>query len=511
MSVPAPGFWREWQSAQYYLNQSWPNYLFGQTSTTGWWYYFPIALILKTPLPLLILFAAALIRTALKRTWRTDLIFLLPSLFLFVSLIFNTNNLGYRYLLPIVPLLIVYISGLWPRTITRSLLPTIPLSSTRLALLALLTWSIIGTLRIYPYYLTYFNELAGGPDHGRYILSDSNIDWGQDMVGLKNYVEQNGIDQIKLSYFGLAHPTAYGLATQALPPVRTAMNDQGAWWLKTYYPTDPPPGKYAISVVNLMGGIWIDRAAYAFFRDRTPDATIGNSIYLYTVAPRGEPANLSLAGLQIDQIDPATYQQFDTNDVRPRWFEATSSLIAAPGETWIAVADNQPIAPEFKPLFEGVVPITRAKLTDEDRSYALYHFDLAQRLLQVAQQATPLSAQFGDTAELLGYDLKQNGQDLTLITYWRARDQVVTPLQMFVHVLGPDGSIATQQDRLDVPAYGWRSGDVIAQVQHIDLPPDLEKGAVAIGLYNPDTNTRLPVTVDGQTTNRLLLTELDLK
>ncbi len=63
LPVPAPGFWREWQSAQYYLNQPWPNYLFGQTSETGWWYYFPIALVLKTPLPLLILFVAALIRT----------------------------------------------------------------------------------------------------------------------------------------------------------------------------------------------------------------------------------------------------------------------------------------------------------------------------------------------------------------------------------------------------------------------------------------------------------------
>ena len=162
----------------------------------------------------------------------------------------------------------------------------------------------------------------------------------------------------------------------------------------------PPPGKYAISVANLMGGIWIDRAAYAFFRDRLPDTTIGNSIYVYTIAPRGPAADLSLAGLQIDQIDPATYQHFNTNNVRPRWFDATSSLIAAPGETWIAIADDQPIAPEFKPLFEGVEPITRAKLLDEDRTYALYHFDLAQRL----RPTEPFSAQFGETAELLGYD-----------------------------------------------------------------------------------------------------------
>jgi len=289
------------------------------------------------------------------------------------------------------------------------------------------------------------------------------------------------------------------------------MHDQGAWWLKTFYPADPAPGKYAISVANLMGGIWIDRAVYAFFRDRTPDTTIGNSIYLYTIAPRGPAADLSLAGLQIDQIDPATYQQFNTNDVRPRWFDATSSLIAAPGETWIAIADNQPIAPEFKQLFKGVEPLTHAKLSDEDRTYALYHFDLVQRLTEAAQHATPLSAQFGDTAELLSYDVQQTDRDLRLITYWRAGKRIETPLQMFVHVLGPNGSIVAQQDRLDVPAYGWHADDMIAQVQHLSLPADLGKGTIAIGLYNPDTNTRLPVTINGEPTDRLLLTELDLK
>jgi hypothetical protein len=506
--VPAPGFWREWQSAQYYLNQPWPNYLFGQTSETGWWYYFPIALLLKTPLPLLILFIAALIRTAIKRTWSADLIFLLPSLLLFISLLFSTNNLGYRYLLPIVPLIIIYVSGLWPRTISHSLLPAVSLSRSQLALLLLLVWSVIGTLRIYPYYLTYFNEIVGGPDRGRYILSDSNIDWGQDMVGLKNYVAQNHIDQIKLSYFGIAHPTAYGLTTQAIPPVRTAMHDQGAWWLKTYYPHDPPPGKYAISVANLMGGIWIDHAAYAFFRDRTPDTTIGNSIYVYTIEPCGNPANLSLAGLQLDQIDPATYQQFATNQVRPRWFDATSSVIAAPGEAWIAIADNQPIAPEFKTLFADVAPIARAKLTDEDRSYALYHFDLAQRIAHAAQQVTPISATFGSTTNLLGYTLQRNGPDVTLTTYWRAGDHVVTPLQMFVHVLGADGSIVAQQDRLDVPAYGWRSGDVIAQVQHLAVPPQTAPLQLEVGLYNADSGERLPVTITGQAvSNRVLLQE----
>jgi hypothetical protein len=503
--MPAPLHWAEWNALQAYVagDKITPGYLFGEMEPRGWFYYYPLTFLLKTPLPVLILLVLGVLRTMSTRAWRRDSLIWLPPLFLLVSLLFSPHDIGYRYLLPILPFVFVgsaeVMVALWRKRWARVLIGI------------LIAWQIIGTLHIYPYYLTFFNEIAGGPDRGRYILSDSNIDWGQDLVGVKSYVAQHKIDHLKLSYFGIAHPTTYGLRTEALPPVRTALRDQSAWWLHTYYPADPPPGKYAISVANLMGGIWIDRAAYAFFRDRPPDTTIGNSIYVYTIEPRGPAADLSLAGLQIDQIDPATYQHFNTNDVRPRWFDATSSLIVAPGETWIGIADNQPIAPEFLPLFRGIEPITRAPLTDENRSYALYHVDLAQGLTAAAQQATPLSVKFGDTAELLGYDAQQTDRELKLITYWRVGQQIETPLQMFVHVLGRDGSIVAQQDRLDVPAYGWRGGDVIAQIHHINLPPDLESGMVAIGLYNPDANTRLPVTVNGETTDRLLLTQLDLK
>jgi hypothetical protein len=378
---------------------------------------------------------------------------------------------------------------------------------TTICAVILIGWQIVGTLRIYPYYFTFFNEIVGSPERGRHLLSDSNLDWGQDLSALRDYVAQQHITKLNLSYFGNTPPQVYGLHTYALPPVRSAMRGQGAWWLHRFYPIDPAPGTYALSVANLMGGIWNNQSDFAYFREREPQAILGHTIYVYSIAPRGPAADLSLAGLQIDQIDPATYQRFTTNDVRPRWFDATTSLIAAPGETWIAIVDNQPIAPEFKPLLDDVKPITRAKLTDEDRAYALYHFDLAQHLTPTVS----LSAQFGDTAELLGYDVQPIDRDLKLITYWRAGDDVVTPLQMFVHVLGSDGSIVAQQDRLDVPAYGWRSGDLIAQIHRIELPSDLENGAVAIGLYNPAAGTRLPVTFNGETTDHLLLTELDLK
>ena len=148
------------------------------------------------------------------------------------------------------------------------------------------------------------------------------------------------------------------------------------------------------------------------------------------------------------------------------------------------------------PLLANVQPITRAVTADDHRPYALYQVDLGQRLLSAAQQSEQttslgkLPIEFGNTAELIGYQLEEQDSGLTLITYWRAGDQVAAPLQMFVHVLGPDGSIVAQQDRLDVPAYGWRAGDVFVQVHHLDRPAQAE--SVALGLYQSDTGQRLP-------------------
>ncbi len=485
--VPAPGFWGEWQAFNDYLKDPLPGYLLGQVAHFGWWYYFPIAFLAKTPLPILIGLVAAVIVTWRTRQGLRDALLLLPAGLLFASLLFSPHALGYRYLLPLLPFVLVYLADVIKAALRwrwASVLVGV-----------FVAWQVIGTLRYYPYYLTFFNEIVGGPDRGRYILIDSNLDWGQDLPALKQYADEHPLQEIRLSYSGATPPEVYGLKTQALPPVYPAMRAQGAWWLHTYYPPDPLPGVYAISVNPLMTD------NYSYFRDRAPSAVIGNSIYVYDVAARGQPIDLSLAGLQIDQIDAATYRRFNTNDVRPRWFDATSALIAAPGESWLAVAADQPISPEFQAVFAGVAPVTTAKLTDEDRTYALYHFDPGQRLIAAARQTKSVTetVTFGDTAALIGYTLKRAGNDLTVVTYWQAGDPVVTPLQMFVHAIGPDGAIVAQTDRLDAPAFGWRAGDVIAQVQHLSfettptVPVQIE-----IGLYNAASGERVRVTAAGQ-------------
>jgi hypothetical protein len=497
LPLPAPSYWGEWEVMTGYLQDPFPGYLFGQIAPRGWWYYYPITFLAKTPLPVLILIVLSFVVTVRRRSWRTDLpVFLAPVLY-FISLLTSTHDLGYRYLLPILPAAFVYSTNVFQTASAKRW--------TRLAVIGLIGWQIIGLIGIYPYYLTFFNEVVGGPDRGRYILSDSNLDWGQDLIGLKNYLDQHPEQQpLKLSYGGITRASLYGLQAEALPPIYASMSDQGAWWLHTYYPLDPPPGRYAIGVSSLMGNPLLPASVFAYFRDRQPDTTIGNSIYLYTIEPRGAAADLSLSGVQLDEIDPQTYQLFNTNDVRPRWFDATRSIIAAPDRSWVAIANEQPIAPELAPLLADLTPVAHAATIGDQRPYSLYHIDLASRLAEVAQhsqqqaQDVTLPVQFGQSAELLGYALKRAQNDLSIITYWRALDHVQAPLQLFVHAAGPNGSIVAQEDRLDVPAYGWRAGDLFAQVNRLSLPADTTPAALTLGFYDPATGTRLSVSVNGQ-------------
>ena len=165
--------------------------------------------------------------------------------------------------------------------------------------------------------------------------------------------------------------------------------------------------------------------------------------------------------------------------------------------------------------------------TTDGQAYRLYNFDLGARLQAAAQHADHTAAwspqlypapdvahavnlpvKFGDTAELIGYTLTPNDRSLTLVTYWRAGNQVVKPLQLFAHAIGPDGSIVAQEDRLDVPAFGWHAGDLIAQVNHLNLADGALPAQpvwVEVGLYNSDSGERVPVMLDGQPVDSRLL------
>ena len=78
-----------------------------------------------------------------------------------------------------------------------------------LVVVALFAWQAYGVLRIHPFYLAYFNEIANGPEGGAEWVVDSNLDWGQDLKRLAQFVEANNIQEIYLDYFGWADPYYY--------------------------------------------------------------------------------------------------------------------------------------------------------------------------------------------------------------------------------------------------------------------------------------------------------------
>ncbi len=259
LPVPAPAYFAELSWLQRYAKAGHPSFLMGATGVAGWRSYFLIAFLIKTPIPLLLLLGAALWQSIRHRSGlQHELFLLVPMVLFFVSSVFSSIDIGYRNLLPLLPLAHVYAGkvagGLQKRW-------------TKAALLALCAWYVIGTVAISPHYLAYFNELIGGPANGYKYLVDSNLDWGQDLKHLKSYMVLRGLDEIYLSYFGTADPTYYGIKHHP-------------------FPAQPPsagsdPAYYAISATNLQE-VYSSAHAYAgWLAAYKPVDRVGYSIFIY--------------------------------------------------------------------------------------------------------------------------------------------------------------------------------------------------------------------------------------
>lgn len=251
-----------------------PSFLLGQYSDRGWWYYFPVAIALKAPLPLLVLvLAAAGLAWTHPVTGRAQwFVWLPPALFLALTMTQNIN-IGHRHVLAMYPFLFVAASRCaavaWGVAGRRR-------AAARAAIVILSVLYAASVLRVHPDYLAYFNEAAGGPSQGYRWLVDSNLDWGQELPGLKKYMEANAIPRVTLCYFGTADPGYYGIAADRLPG---------------YQPPPPSavvravhPGDVVVISATHLQGLYLDPEMLplmAEFRRRRPIATIGFSLFVY--------------------------------------------------------------------------------------------------------------------------------------------------------------------------------------------------------------------------------------
>jgi 4-amino-4-deoxy-L-arabinose transferase-like glycosyltransferase len=280
-SGPMPTFWAGIEQIARLGSGGRAAFLLGQFSTEGFLAYFPIAFLVKTPLPILLLLpVAAWLLVKEKRTRGTAVFLLVPPALYFLFSLQSGLNIGYRHLLPILPFLLTLISGLAHAPLRN---PKSKIPNPKYLLWLASLWLLAITLWIHPHYLSYFNVLAGGPGNGARILVDSNIDWGQDLLRLRQWMADNDVEMVKLGWFGIADPAYYGLNYEPLPGFPRA-EFYTLWGAPPFDPADPAPGVYAISASSLWESQWGEKSVYPWFRARQPDDKVGYSILVYRVS-----------------------------------------------------------------------------------------------------------------------------------------------------------------------------------------------------------------------------------
>ena len=195
-------------------------YFAGEYRLTGWPEFFPTAFLLKTTLPALgLLLLAALAPLWAPRGPRGRLAWrLLPLLTLsgvyWAFAVTSHLNIGHRHLLPTYPVLYILlgITG-WAASRVRS-------RGFAVVVALLLAWHVAESLHARPYYLASFNELAGDPDTTHRLFIDSTLDWGQDLPGLKQWLDTHARgERTFLSYFGAGDPRFEGITATRVADV----------------------------------------------------------------------------------------------------------------------------------------------------------------------------------------------------------------------------------------------------------------------------------------------------
>ncbi|MDT7690226.1 MAG: hypothetical protein QOE46_2985 [Acidobacteriota bacterium] len=255
--------------------------LLGQYSRHGWWYYFPVAFALKTPLPILLLSLAGLawgLAQLRRRREGRVLVLVLPLVFFTGLLMFSTINIGVRYYLPAYPFFFILAGAALDDLLRRQRARGRALAAALAA--AAFCWVLVEGVRAYPDHMSYMNQLASRAPHWWY-LSDSNVEWGDDIRDLALYLRARGESRVGTALLNWPLLDLYGIEQVAafVPPGET-----------------PGESRYVAIGASLLNGSTVpggfdgkelsesERVNYFDeYRRRTPEKIFGGSIYLYRV------------------------------------------------------------------------------------------------------------------------------------------------------------------------------------------------------------------------------------
>jgi hypothetical protein len=473
-AVPAATYVASWRNVLAHIERGHRAFFLGELSGKGWWYYFPVTFALKTPLATLGLLVIGLVSALLRRELRrTALFLLLPILALFAAAMTSRLNIGYRHILPVLPLVLVLAGAAAPVLTRRPV--------TRLVLALALVWYGFSGLRQHPDHLAYTNELTGGKAGGYRYFGDSNLDWGQDLNLLAAYVASQG-GTWRIAYSGIGDPAYYGLPESALIDVEEPLQFAAA---------NPPPASYAISA-NFWQGVLTDADLFDWFRRQEVADNLGGSILIYDV--RSQTTGDWVAHC----LDPS---RLLTN-------EEAEILLDRPGarhlefdcrQTWVFPEDGAPgwyVLPQADAWWvaETLVPEQAAQLQlvyRHDPGASLPSFDV-----YYWPGGTPESVRLAGTATVLANEVPESlpnllGDRLWLQDYlatatdwyttWRVETADPQPLSLQAH-LNTGGPPPLVADGLGFCCGQWQPDDWFIQ-RHV-FPEHSGAQYLETGLYN---------------------------
>lgn len=286
---------RDFERGQY--DTSWQSYMLGQWQQGGWWYYYLLGLVWKVPIPMLLAVLLAIARRflakdAVKSNWGYACLLIPATLFLLMVSACTGLNRYFRYCIPVLPVIFIFsaqtvasLNGVSKSFADRILAAAF--SACCLLLVAVSVWHS-------PHHLSYFNEFAGGPSSGHLYLSDTSVDSGQDLLFVRDWIDQRQGDDlpIYLAYFGSFNPADLGIVFR-LPPPCPGGNAMGH---PVYRRKTLIPGWYVISKNYVAGHSmpvpsaatplqyhYFGANAYSYFRDLPVQEEIGHSMNVYRI------------------------------------------------------------------------------------------------------------------------------------------------------------------------------------------------------------------------------------
>lgn len=301
------------------------SFLLGDYSLYGWPQYFPYCLAVKTPLALFgLLTAAACWGLVAWRQRRIAAVHCLPLVVLLLvywaSALTSTLNIGHRHLLPTYPAMYV-LAGAAAHWFSRG-----PIGGILIGLLV--AAFAAESLLAFPHYLAYFNLLVPR-ERAYHCLVDSNLDWGQDLPRLKQWLVAHADQPAYLSYFGTGSPDYYGIRAARLPSddlqpgyyCISGTNLQAVYitppgrWNKTYerayqtFRSELAKGEVKEPEIaqkqRLLRDLQFARLL-AYLRQREPDAEIGYSILIYRLS--NDDIQAALQGLPVELDERSWYE-----------------------------------------------------------------------------------------------------------------------------------------------------------------------------------------------------------